>query len=216
MNENSPELLIVDDDQVSSMALKKKLEKRGFRIKTLQDGRRCLDLIAENKFDLILLDILMPNVSGFDLLKEIRTKYTTAELPIVMVTAKDEPEDIVEALNYGANDYLTKPVNIDIAVARVKTRLEVVKLTKDSIRKKELEAVNAMIATYNHELNNSLAIAMTAANRIKAKVDLSLSEKLDRSLWRIRDIVEKIGGVAETKEVAFEQYTEESKMVKID
>ncbi|HUG54744.1 MAG TPA: adenylate/guanylate cyclase domain-containing protein [Vicinamibacteria bacterium] len=116
-------LLVVDDNELNRDMLSRRLKSRGYAVVTAEDGQHALDLMKSQRFDLILLDIMMPVLSGLDVLKIIRAKYTVAELPIIMATAKDQGTDVVEALTLGANDYVTKPIDFPVALARVESQL---------------------------------------------------------------------------------------------
>jgi adenylate cyclase len=116
-------LLVVDDNELNRDMLSRRLKSRGYAVVAAEDGQKALDLVKEQKFDLILLDIMMPVLSGLDVLKIIRAKKTVAELPIIMATAKDQGTDVVEALTLGANDYVTKPLDFPVVLARVESQL---------------------------------------------------------------------------------------------
>jgi diguanylate cyclase (GGDEF)-like protein/PAS domain S-box-containing protein len=116
-------LIIVDDNQMNRDALSRRLERKGYAVHVAEDGQRALALIAQQPFDLVLLDIEMPVMSGLDVLKVLRATYAPTQLPIIMVTAKTQSADIVEALRLGANDYVTKPIDFPVALARIHTQL---------------------------------------------------------------------------------------------
>jgi DNA-binding response OmpR family regulator len=205
-------VLVVDDDKINSKFLTKMLEKRNFEAFVMHSGQECLDFIRKKRIEIVLLDIMMPDYSGLEVLQEIRTHFKQVELPIIMVTAKSDVSDIVEALNLGANDYLTKPVSIDIAVARINTQLNLVDLNRDSLRKKELETLKMMITTYNHEINNPLTIALVS---LKSKITKMDQKSLDRSIKavrRIANIVKKIEKLT-TEMVETTEYIDDSKMI---
>src|SRR5207245_2529608 len=101
--ESGGTLLVVDDNELNRDMLSRRLRSRGYEVVTAEDGQNALDLVKSRRFDLILLDIMMPVLSGLDVLKVIRATYSVAELPIIMATAKDQGTDVVEALRMGAN-----------------------------------------------------------------------------------------------------------------
>jgi diguanylate cyclase (GGDEF)-like protein len=117
-------LLIVDDIRENREILRRRFERHGFRVTEAIGGIDALALIEREDFDLVLLDMMMPDISGLEVLARIRSKCSPAVLPVIMVTAKSQSEDIVEALSGGANDYITKPVDFSIALARVSTQLD--------------------------------------------------------------------------------------------
>ncbi|MCB9063394.1 MAG: response regulator [Halobacteriovoraceae bacterium] len=206
-------VLVVDDDMVNGKYLSKQLLKEDLETEFLSDGTKCVETVMSGDFDLVLLDVIMPNITGVEILRKLRETYQPLELPIIMVTARDETDDIVEALNLGANDYLTKPVNVQIAKARVSNQLMIKNFYLSSIEKKKLETLNAMIITYNHEINNPLAIAM--GNLKENKDDLSDKNynKIREAIERITDIVKKIDNINQGT-VEFESYAEGSLMIK--
>ena len=116
-------LLVVDDNEMNRDMLSRRLEKRGYRVLTADDGQPALDLIAGEPVDLVLLDIMMPGLDGIEVLKTVRLKHSAAELPIIMTTAKGDSRDVVEALDLGANDYVTKPIDFAVVLARVQKEL---------------------------------------------------------------------------------------------
>jgi len=116
-------LLVVDDVEVNRALLTRLLTKRGFEVVEADSGLAALELISEQSFDLVLLDIMMPGLDGIEVLKKIRATQSPERLPILMVTARVSSTDIVEALEFGANDYITKPVDFPTAFARIKTQI---------------------------------------------------------------------------------------------
>ena len=144
--EGTDKLLVVDDNELNRDMLSRRLKSRGYAVMTADDGPQCLDLVKGQRFDLILLDIMMPGMSGIDVLKVIRSRYSVAELPIIMATAKDQGTDVVEALTLGANDYVTKPLDFPVVLARVENQLSL-KRAMEEIKRlaNELEKRNRFI-----------------------------------------------------------------------
>jgi diguanylate cyclase (GGDEF)-like protein len=116
-------LLVVDDVADNRALLSRFFGRRGFHIVEAESGADALALIAEHDFDAVLLDHLMPQMNGLEVLKRIRATHTQSSLPVIMVTAKTESRDIVGALEIGANDYITKPIDLPIAFARIQSQL---------------------------------------------------------------------------------------------
>jgi len=116
-------LLIVDDNEMNRDMLARRLARKGYVIELADNAKELLERVKRDAVDLVLLDIEMPEISGLDALKTLRKHYNAAELPIIMVTAKTQSDDIVAALDLGANDYLTKPIDFPVAVARIGTQL---------------------------------------------------------------------------------------------
>jgi sigma-B regulation protein RsbU (phosphoserine phosphatase) len=138
-------LLVVDDNEMNRDLLSRRLIKKGHRVQVADCGARALEMIEDEAFDVVLLDIMMPGMDGMEVLERIRGDHGPDELPIIMATAKTEREDVVAALKMGANDYVTKPFDFPVVLARVQTQLAVKKgrdeLAKAHDRmKKDLEA----------------------------------------------------------------------------
>ncbi|MDP8916567.1 MAG: response regulator, partial [Pseudomonadota bacterium] len=118
-----PRLLIVDDVFDNRAVLGRRFERRGYEVVEADCGERALELIAAETFDVVLLDVMMPDLDGREVLRRIRQTHGSTALPVIMVTAKSQSEDVVEALTLGANDYITKPVDFAVALARVQTQV---------------------------------------------------------------------------------------------
>ncbi len=118
-----PRLLIVDDVAENRAILTRRFERRGFEITEADGGLRALELLNQQPFDLVLLDVMMPDMNGLEVLGRIRQQHSPVALPVIMVTAKAQSTDVAEALAAGANDYVTKPVDFVIALARVNTQI---------------------------------------------------------------------------------------------
>ena len=118
-----PRLLVVDDNEMNRDLLSRRLVKKQFEVATADDGQQALDQVAATHFDLVLLDIMMPGIDGLEVLRRLRATHSATDLPIIMVTAKDGSQDMVEALSAGANDYVTKPLDFPVVLARVQNQL---------------------------------------------------------------------------------------------
>lgn len=116
-------LLVVDDEELNRDLLRRRLERHGYRVLTASGGPEALELVDRDDCAVMLLDSMMPGMSGLDVLRVVRQRFSPDRLPIIMVTAKTQSEDIVEALELGANDYVTKPVDLPVALARIRTQV---------------------------------------------------------------------------------------------
>src|ERR1700730_1445010 len=136
MNSRPCRILIVDDNEMNRDMLARRLERKGYEIQVAEGAQSLLERIQEEPVDLVLLDVEMPGISGLDALQTLRGCYSPIQLPIIMVTAKDQSEDIVTALNLGANDYLTKPIDFPVALARIRTQISL-KKAEEALRESE-------------------------------------------------------------------------------
>jgi diguanylate cyclase (GGDEF)-like protein/PAS domain S-box-containing protein len=116
-------LLVVDDSEPNRDALSRRLRQRGYTVDTAADGRGALAVLATGTHDLVLLDVEMPGMSGLEVLRTLRQTRSQTDLPIIMVTARTQGADIVEAFGLGANDYVTKPIDFPVLLARLGTHL---------------------------------------------------------------------------------------------
>jgi diguanylate cyclase (GGDEF)-like protein/PAS domain S-box-containing protein len=136
MSSQQSRLLIVDDNEMNRDMLARRLERNGYHVDVVESAKQLMQRVKQNTVDLVLLDIEMPEMSGLDALKTLRESYSPVDLPIIMVTAKSQSEDVVKALNLGANDYLTKPVDLPVALARIGTQLSH-KRAQEALRESE-------------------------------------------------------------------------------
>ena len=118
-----PTILVVEDEAPLLTLLRYNLEKQGFQVEEATDGQEALLRVAEARPDLILLDWMLPAMSGIEVCRQIRRRPATRDLPIIMVTARTEDQDAVRALDLGADDYITKPFSPREVVARVRAVL---------------------------------------------------------------------------------------------
>lgn len=211
-------ILIIDDEEITTHIISQKIQKKGYNVTVLNQAHKVIkDLSLLKDFDLILLDIVMPETSGIEILKLIRNSQEYQHVPIIMMTAQSSVEDVVNALELGANDYISKPVNFDILISRINTQYRLLELRQEQEQRKQVEAINAMVATYHHELNTPLSIAFTSLEKIKKENQENINiERLEFSLYRISNIIEKIQRVKESSEISFKQYMSDSQMVDLE
>lgn len=159
MERDVEHLLVVDDNALNRDMLSRRLEKRGYRVTVAEDGRQALASIENTSFDLILLDVMMPGIGGLEVLESVRKSTPATELPVIMVTAKDQSEDIVGALQLGANDYVTKPLDFPVVLARCQTQLSLRKATLEVAQlNRQLEEKNQFIRdTFGRYVSDDVA-----------------------------------------------------------
>src|SRR5215813_3610341 len=166
MNAESASILVVDDEELNSEGLTRRLQRHGYGVTAAKSGREAIELAGERRFDLVLLDIMMPEMNGLEVLKLLRRVDSLLDLPIIMATAKGESEDMVEALELGANDYVTKPFDFPVVLARIRTQLGLRRAVaraaeleqKLNARNQELEA-GAKLAAVTQRTAHDLELA---------------------------------------------------------
>ena len=212
-------ILLIDDDELYARAVTIRLESSGFKVITLcKDIDTVLEVIEANKIDLVLLDLIMPHSSGKKVLEKIRTKHERNVLPVIIVTGMNDSFEVTESFTLGANDYLTKPIAMDVAIARINAHIAQCNLDRIRVKKKQLQVLNAMIITYCHEINNPLSVVIAEMmNLEKAHPELHAQylSRAKNSMERINVIMGKIKQAGDSPEVIFQDYAGNSKMIKL-
>jgi diguanylate cyclase (GGDEF)-like protein len=173
-------ILIVDDIADNRTILLRRFQRHGFEVVEADSGLKALELIDSQEFDLVLLDVMMPGIDGVETLKRIRSQRSASTLPVIMVTAKSESDNIVESLGLGANDYVTKPVDFAVALARANTQI--------GRRRAELQVVaaNQALSKANDSLEKNVAdrTALLLGLYQKLRAEMAVREESDaRSLY---------------------------------
>lgn len=165
-------ILVVDDDEFSRDLMCRRLRRAGYDAAAAADGADALRLIDQHKFDLVLLDVVMPGMDGREVLSAIRENHAIADLPIIMVTGKSDGAEIADCFNSGASDYVTKPFEFPALTARIETQLArqraeaALKRSQDELERR-VEERTAQLSLANAELadaRNTLADALEAIN----------------------------------------------------
>ncbi len=160
-------LLLVEDNAATRNMLALLLRDKGHAVVVCGDGKQALELAAARPFDLVLLDVGMPGADGFEVLQSLRQNHSSTALPIVMATAMGQSEMIVRALQMGANDYVTKPYDLPVLLARVQSQLSTKRLVEQKAqlervlaeRNRELESANRQLSEANERMKASLRAA---------------------------------------------------------
>ena len=119
-----PRILLIDDEKLATDLISARLEANGFEVSAANSPEAALDFLKTNKPDLILLDLIMPGMNGYEVLDKIRAGNTTKDIPVIMLTAKMVQADKVKALNKGLDDYMTKPYDSEELLARINAVLK--------------------------------------------------------------------------------------------
>ena len=119
-------VLAVDDIPLNLLLVQKMLSRFNFKLRTAANGQLALDAIAEQKPDLLLLDLMMPGIDGFEVIRRLRENPETADIQIVILSALNSNEDVIKGFNVGANDFITKPIIMEKLLTCVVTQLSIV------------------------------------------------------------------------------------------
>ncbi len=184
---SSYKILVVDDIEPNIILLKVLLEKVGFKIVSTQRAEEVINLVEEEKPDLILLDVLMPVMNGFEVAKQLKGIENYKDIPIIFLTALDNSENIIECFKIGGSDYITKPFNKDELMARVKYQISLIIAKRTIIAKtEELKRIiisrDKMYSVIAHDLRSPMASIKMITNLLS----LSLSEdKVGKDLYEM-------------------------------
>lgn len=194
-------LYVVDDEETNRQLLKQQLQAAGFEVMTFAGGASVLERLNESTPDLILLDLMMPGMNGFEVCERIRRNHDRLSLPIVMLTARHQSQDIVQALGLGANDYLTKPYHEKELVARMSSLLAVRQFWLASVENERLQQEISARMKAETELLQANQRLLSVLNQTEEAVCL-IDEYLsliyaNRAFFILVGVLDNIPGVGE-------------------
>jgi two-component system, sensor histidine kinase and response regulator len=200
---SKPKILIVDDQPANIMLLQRKLEKEGLDVMVAFNGKQCLQLCEGVLPDIILLDVMMPEMDGIETCQLLKANPRTQAVPVLFITAKNTKEGKLEGLNVGAVDYITKPIDLDETLARVNTQLKVKNLFEQNLRlqqklseARQAAAIGAITEGIAHNLNNLMGVVVGYLDLLKA--DATLGDTPKRRVGLIDVAVQKIVKIVST------------------
>jgi two-component system, sensor histidine kinase and response regulator len=190
-------ILVVDDQPINVQLLKRKLEREGMQVAAAYSGQEALDLVAQDKPDLILLDVMMPEMDGIQVCQRLQASEDTRSIPIIFVTARSSKEGKLEGLGVGAVDYITKPIDLDETLARVQTQLrfaainrEIIDLQRRLTEARRAATIGAVTQGIAHNLNNLLGVVIGYLDLIKTYHDKP--ELVKKNVQNVEDAVNRI------------------------
>ena len=193
----APSILVVDDQPINVQLLKRKLEREGIRVTAAYNGLEALDLTRKLMPDLILLDVMMPDMDGIEVCQRLQADETTRGIPVIFITARTTKESKLEGLSVGAVDYITKPIDLDETLARVQTQLrfvtvnrQLVDLTRRLEEARRAATIGAVTQGIAHNLNNLLGVVIGYLDLVKAYYDKP--EQVKKNAQHVEDAVQRI------------------------
>jgi CheY-like chemotaxis protein len=213
-------ILVVDDNEfdrnILSNLITRRLNHKVLQASSGAEALQVLKAMPTSEIDLILLDIEMPELSGEDFLSEVRKDKNFDRLPVVMVSGNIIDDTIVRCLKAGANDFITKPLRFEVTASRIENQLKLGDFFSLQLQMESIQAIRAMVTTYNHEINTPLTVAfIMLANLKKNRQDDIALQKVKESLERITDIVKKVKTLIREEKLDYEKYSDNSQILKL-
>lgn len=215
-------ILVIDDLPENVFMLQDRLEHEGFEVLTAYDGYTGIDKAKSEQPDLILLDIMMPDITGLEVCKILVNEPITKDIPIILVTAKSGAEDTREGLEAGAFDYIKKPFNRVELLARVQSALKLSEAHKLLLASEKRGTYIATVVTANHKIKQPLTLLSLSSAAIKrelSKDDISKEGILKRVNYidlAVKEITDVLNQLNAIKDPVLSNYTPNIKMVKVD
>ncbi len=215
-------ILVIDDLPENVFLLQDRLENEGYEVITAYEGKSGINKAISEEPDLILLDIMMPDITGLDVCKKLVSNDETSHIPIILVTAKIEAEDIKEGLEAGAFDYVKKPFNRIELLARVKSALKLSDARRQLIDAEKSKLFAATVVTANHKIKQPLTLMSLSAAAIKREINKEVISKdaVDKRLDYITGAIKEINNILNQlhtiKKPVLSEYVKNIKMIDVD
>jgi DNA-binding response OmpR family regulator len=168
---DTKKILVVDDQPGNVFLLQDRLNREGFEVITAYDGTSGIKVAREQNPDLILLDIMMPGIDGFEVCREISSNDFTNHIPIILVTALNSSEDTQKGFDCGAFDYIKKPFNKIELLARVKAAVRFTETQKLLIELEKIDTFSTTVKKTNHEIKQPLTLINLSVTALKRELD---------------------------------------------
>jgi len=215
-------VLVIDDLPENVFMLQDRLENEGYEVITAYDGNSGIEKARTELPDLVLLDVMMPDITGIEVCKSLVNDEQTKNIPIILVTAKSGAEDTREGLEAGAFDYIKKPFNRVELLARVKSALKLSEANKLVLEAEKRSTFIATVVTANHKIKQPLTLLNLSSAAIKRelnKEEISKEALLGRLKYietAVKEITDVLNMLNSIKEPVMAEYTKNIKMIKVD
>lgn len=215
-------ILVIDDLPENVFMIQDRLEHEGYEVITAFNGKDGIERALNEIPDLILLDVMMPDITGFEVCKILVNDDKTKHVPIILVTAKSTAEDTKEGLEAGAFDYIKKPFNRIELLARVHSALKFADVQKSLIASEKRDTFFATVVTANHKIKQPLTLLSLSSAALKRELNKeeisreAIQKRLNYIDIAIKEITDVLNQLNELKEPVLSNYTKDIKMIKVD
>lgn len=212
-------ILVIDDLPENVFLLQDRLETEGYEILTAYDGKTGINKAISELPDLILLDVMMPEMNGIEVCKILVSNPSTVNIPVILVTAKAGAEDTKEGLEAGAFDYVKKPFNKVELLARVNSALKLSEAQKKYLEAEQKNTFSATVVTANHKIKQPLTLMSLSSAALKREINKDVISKeavlkrinyIDTAIKEISDVLNQLNSI---KKPVFSDYVKDIKMI---
>lgn len=214
-------ILVIDDLPENVFLLQDRLETEGFEILTAYDGKSGINKAVNELPDLILLDVMMPEINGIEVCKTLVNNPSTASIPVILVTAKSGAEDTKEGLEAGAFDYIKKPFNKVELLARINSALKLSEAQKKYLEAEQKSTFAATVVTANHKIKQPLTLMSLSSAALKREINKEVISKeavmkrlnyIEAAIKEISNVLNQLNSI---KKPVFSDYVKDIKMIEV-
>ena len=212
-------ILVVDDQKDNVFVLEDRLQREGYEVLKAYDGKTCINIAENEDPDIILLDVMMPGMSGFEVCKVLTETNTTKNIPVILVTALTDAEDLKEGFSAGAFDYVKKPFNRVELIARVQAAVRFRESQQVMLEFEKVSTFSATVSTANHEIKQPLTLinlSTAAINRELGKDEINKEVVRKRVVFiedATRDIISVLDKLSAIKTPVLTNWVNDVKLV---
>jgi len=211
-------IMIVDDEPLNLRIIDSMLTMDNYKTLMLKDPVEAEETAVKNQPDLILLDVSMPGISGFEICKKLKTNSMTSKIPVVFLSGQNSSDFVIKGLEAGAQDYITKPFSAPELLARVRTQIELKIMVERMIEAEQIKVLHAAMVSQNHTLNQLTTSILGQAEILeilikKENVSIKFSEsvaEIEKAALEIDKIIKKFTNLSKIK---YEKYSEKTDML---
>lgn len=209
----TPTVLVVDDQPINTKLLQRRLQRENIRVTTAGNGRECLESVKVELPDLILLDVMMPEMDGIEACRHLKANPRTRDIPVIFITARTSQEGKIEGLRSGAADYITKPIDLEETLARVNTQIRIQRAHRENLELQQRlsdirrsAAIGSITQGISHNLNNLLGVVVGYLDLLSHSLENPDAarrsiESMDKAIQRMVKLIRELSRIASEEQV---------------